>query len=145
MNINWVRLLITIVATFMAYGLVYESLMAIIGLGDLRTEYMRPPEDPLTMWMWTGHIIETIVIVIIFHVFVKTKDLKLGSFYGLMFGLYFAATQISTLGAVTSMPAEIVFDFVPLHLLAGLIAAGIVPTLLYAPANTVPSDHANEA
>lgn len=141
MGINWIRYILTVVAAFVAYGVIYSVGLMVMPGGEAMAELARAEDDPAMVWTMTGHFVETLVLVFIFHMFVKTKDLKTGGIYGLAFGLYFAATTWSMTGSVAALPADNLMTYLPLHLLAGLIGAGIVPTLLYKP---VEADEATE-
>lgn len=142
MSINWVRFALSIVAVFMAYFMVYEGIFAVLGLKAQMEPLMRSPEDPIIGAVMGGHLVQSILIVLLYHAFVKTNDLKTGAMYGLIMGIYFAATQITQL-AFKDFPEALVWDYLPIHLIAGIICAGLVPALIYKPASVGGSDDAD--
>lgn len=129
---NWVRFVLACLAVFMGYFTVYMGGGALLGINEILEVYQRAEDDPLMIYALIGHVVMTLVIVGVFFGFVKTKSLKVGAFYGAMIGLYFAAAQLSIMGSMRFFPADLVFTLLPLHVLAGIIAAGIIPTLVYA-------------
>lgn len=134
MSVNWMRLIIAIIAAYVTYGVLYIGSMLLL-FPEMQTvvETMgRSPEDPLTMWTHIGHVIETAVVVAIYFLYVKSNEVRDGAVYGALFGLYFAATQLSTMGSFVVWPVNMTFQFIPVHVAVGIVV-GMVLAALYRP------------
>ncbi len=131
MQINGLRYVLTVVAAFVAYGLIYTGAFAVMDVGDLMAEYGRSDDDPLAAYAMIGHLLETLVLVFIYFRWVRSNAVGTGALYGTLIGLYYAATQLSTMGGFKGFTPDLVFGFLPLHVIAGLIAGGLVPAVLY--------------
>lgn len=131
---NIVRYLLAIVAAFATYAVVYSAINAAFYPNMLEEmgQFVRSPEDSMMALMHIGHTIETIAMVTIYFLFVRSNDLKAGMVYGGLVGLYFAGTQLMTLGTYSNINASMVFEFVPIHIIVGGVV-GAVLSKVYLP------------
>jgi len=141
MAIHYPRFLIAILATYFAYAAVYISGISVLGLDPVMVEYSRPFDDPLSLYGVGGNFVMSVMIVALHFFWVRAESWKTGAAFGLVLAIYYSASQVSTMGGFKDFPPRLVFDFLPLHLLAGIVAGGVVPGLVYkAPAARSASD-----
>ena len=133
MDIHWIRFALAVVGSFLAYGLVYAVILPFMPGAESFAAIARTPDDPAAAWTMIGHFVETLVIVFLYFVFIKTRDLRQASLYGLAIGVYYTATTWSMMGSVAAIPSEFTFSYMPVHVLAAWFGAGLVPALLYPP------------
>ena len=125
------RVVICIIVAYIIYSVIYGGLMVGL-LGDtyaVNAPLMRGATDPLAMYAYGFHLVQTIAVVLMFNSFVASNDLIRGVKFGLLIGLYLAATDgtfyYSLNMDVSPFPISII-----IHLVAGAIV-GAALTKLY--------------
>jgi len=126
-----VRFVGTVVAAYLAYSILYVVTMMVL-FADVFTAnaaLMRPETDPLMPYMYLGHLVQTIVVVLLFNKAVGSDDIKAGATFGMLMGLYLAATD-ATMYFGLQMSIEPLTMSVILHLAIGAIV-GVLLAKLY--------------
>lgn len=92
MNIG--RFILSVIAAYIAFAVLFTVAMTFVfpGMMVAFADLMRAPDDPMMMWAYLGHLVQTIVLVWFFEKGFGTKDLMKGAIFGGTFGVYVAAT-----------------------------------------------------
>ena len=126
-----IRIILCVVVAYIVYSIMYVGLM-VFAFGDLFTanaEFMRAPDETLTSMTYVAHLVQTIVVVLLFNMFVASSDIKKGLSFGLLIGAYLAATDSTFyFGLKLSTEPWLVSMFI--HLFVGAIV-GIILSMLY--------------
>lgn len=124
------RLVGTVLAAYAAYSILYISTMMFI-FSDLfmtNADLMRPPEDPLMMYAYAAHLVQTIVVVLLFDKAVGSDDTKAGLVFGGLMGLYLAATD-ATFYFGMKMSTEPLMMSIVLHVFIGMVVGVLLAKL----------------
>jgi hypothetical protein len=124
------RIILCVVVAYIVYSIMYIGTM-VIALGDLfaaNAEFMRDPADPLMPMTYVAHLVQTIVVVLLFNLFVASNDVKRGAVFGLLVGAYLAATD-STFYFGLKLSTEPWLASMIIHLFVGALVGGILAKL----------------
>lgn len=137
MKINWVWFLLSILAAYVLYAALYIGAVAAFypEYASWEQEVGRSFDDPLAPIAFVGHLGETVITVLLYHLFVASRSYFTGMAYGLMMGVYVASSQVVLLGSHPDWNPDIVLSAVPLHVLVG-VSVGALLAALYRPAKS---------
>ncbi len=121
----------TVLAAYVAYSVLYVGTM--IGIfAELYTanmDLMRPQDDPMAMYAYIGHFVQTIAVVLLFNKAVGSDDMKAGATFGALMGLYLAATDMTFYFSMKMSTAPLMTSVV-LHIAIGAVI-GVLLAKLY--------------
>lgn len=120
----------TVVAAYLAYSLLYVGTMMglFADLFSANAAMMRPETDPLIPYMYLAHLVQTIAVVLLFNKAVGSDDLKAGAMFGLLVGLYLAATDATFYFGIQMSTAPLLMSVI-LHLAIGAIVGVLLAKL----------------
>lgn len=112
----------TVAAAYVAYSILYIGTMMVMfaDLYSANAELMRAQDDPLVMYTYVGHLVQTIVVVLLFDKAVGSDDVKAGAIFGGLMGLYLAATDATFYFGLKMSTAPLMTSII-LHVLIGVI------------------------
>lgn len=116
------KYLLHVVVAYVVYSVFYIVLMMFV-FGDLymtNADMMRAPDDPLAMYAYGGHLLQTCVVVALFNMAVGSDDVGKGVRFGLLMGGYLAATDIATYFGMKLSTAPLAASII-IHLVVGAI------------------------
>ncbi len=124
------RLVGTIVAAYIAYSVLYiGTMMGVFAeLYTANLDMMRPQDDPLVMYAYAGHLVQTIVVVLLFNKAVGSDDMKAGATFGALMGLYLAATDMTFYFGMKMSTTPLMTSII-LHILIGAIIGVLLAKL----------------
>ncbi|WP_374764451.1 hypothetical protein [Yunchengibacter salinarum] len=130
---NWKRYGAALVGAFVLYGLLYAIPQGLLSeYYDRMTTNLRAEGEPYAWLVMPGHMVQTVAIVTIFFLFVKTRHYGHGALYGLMTGLLFLGNDLVMLGSLDIVPPGLIVSMAPMHLVFGVLVALFI-TFLYRP------------
>ena len=116
------KYLLHVVIAYVVYSVFYVVLMMFV-FGDLfmtNADMMRAQDDPLAMYAYGGHFIQTCVVVALFNMAVGSDDVGKGVRFGLLMGGYLAATDLATYFGLKLSTAPLMASII-IHLVVGAI------------------------
>lgn len=116
------KYLLHVVIAYVIYAVLY-ILLTMVVFGDLfmaNADLMRPPEDPMAMYAYIGHFLQTCVVVALFNMAVGSDDVGKGVRFGLLMGGYLAATDMAMYFGLKFSTAPLAISIV-IHLVVGAI------------------------
>lgn len=125
MNIG--KFVLNVVVAYILYAALYIVTMMVI-FGDVyaaNAGLMRAEDDPMMPYAYVGHLLQTIIVVILFNKAVGSGDIKAGATFGALIGGYLAATDIATYASMTFSMAPLGHSIV-LHILIGAIVGSVL-------------------
>lgn len=120
----------TVVAAYLAYSILYVGTMLVLfaDLFSANAAMMRPETDPLMPYTYLAHLVQTIAVVLLFNKAVNSDDVKAGAVFGLLMGLYLAATDATFYFGMQMSTAPLMVSVV-LHLVIGAIVGVLLAKL----------------
>ena len=91
------KYILSVIVAYIAYAVLYVLLTMFV-FGDLfmaNADLMRPQDDPMAMYAYAGHLLQTCVVVALFNMAVGSADVMKGAKFGLLIGGYLAATDMT--------------------------------------------------
>ena len=128
------RFALSVVAAYVAFAVLFTVAMMVVypDTMALFADLMRGEDDPMMMWAYAGHLVQTVVLVWLFDRGFATNDLKKGAMFGGAFGLYVAATTFTMYMSFKwpvggHMHVQMITD------VAIFVIVGVILALLYKP------------
>ena len=127
------RFILSVVVAFIIYAALYTGLMMFLfkDVYAANAAMMRAEGDSIAMLGMLGHLVQTIIVVMLFNMAVGSNDIKAGARFGLLIGGYLAATDVSTYSGLTLSISPLPYSIV-IHLFVGAVV-GMVLAKLYTP------------
>lgn len=116
------KYILHVVIAYVIYAILY-ILLTMVVFGDLfmaNADMMRPPEDPVAMYAYAGHLLQTCIVVALFNMAVGGSDVIKGVRFGLLMGGYLAATDMAFYFGMKLSTAPLLVSIV-IHLVVGAI------------------------
>lgn len=116
------KYLLHVVIAYVIYAVLYVLLTMVV-FTDLfmsNADLMRPPEDPVAMYAYIGHFLQTCAVVALFNMAVGSDDVGRGVRFGLLMGGYLAATDMATYFGLKMSTAPLAVSII-IHLVVGAI------------------------
>lgn len=125
------KFILGVVVAYIAYAVLYVVLTMFV-FGDLfmaNAELMRAPDDPMAMYAYGGHLLQTVMVVALFNMAVGSNDVAKGAKFGLLVGGYLAATDMTFYFGMKMSTAPLAVSVI-IHLVVGAII-GVLLAKLY--------------
>lgn len=125
------KFILNVVVAYIAYAVLYVVLTMFV-FGDLfmaNAELMRAPDDPMAMYAYGGHLLQTVMVVALFNMAVGSNDVAKGAKFGLLVGGYLAATDMTFYFGMKMSTAPLAVSVI-IHLVVGAII-GVLLAKLY--------------
>lgn len=125
MNIG--KFVLNVVLAYIIYAALY-ILTTMVIFGDVfmaNAGLMRPQDDPLVMYAYGGHLLQTVVVVLLFNMAVGSGDIKKGATFGALIGAYLAATDMSFYFGLQMDTSPLALSIV-IHLAVGAIVGSFL-------------------
>lgn len=116
------KYILHVVVAYVIYAILY-ILLTMVVFGDLfmaNADMMRPPEDPVAMYAYVGHLLQTCIVVALFNMAVGSSDASKGVRFGLLMGGYLAATDMAFYFGMKLSTAPLLVS-IAIHLVVGAI------------------------
>lgn len=116
------KYLLHVLVAYVIYAVLYILLMTVV-FGDLfmaNADLMRAENDPMAMYAYIGHFLQTCVVVALFNMAVGGSDVGKGVRFGLLMGGYLAATDMAMYFGLKMSTAPLAMS-IAIHLLVGAI------------------------
>lgn len=129
------KFILSVVVAYIAYAILYVVLTMFV-FGDLfmtNAELMRAPDDPMAMYAYAGHLLQTVMVVALFNMAVSSSDVAKGAKFGLLIGGYLAATDMTFYFGMKMSTAPLAVS-IAIHLVVGALI-GVLLAKLYGMGN----------
>ena len=116
------KYILHVVIAYVIYAVLY-ILLTMVVFGDLfmaNADMMRSPEDPVAMYAYAGHFLQTCMVVALFNMAVGGSDVGRGVRFGLLMGGYLAATDMAFYFGMKLSTAPLLVS-IAIHLVVGAI------------------------
>ena len=124
------KFIVSVIVAYIAYAALY-ILLTMVVFGDLfmaNADLMRSPDDPMAMYAYAGHLLQTIMVVALFNMAVGSSDAVKGAKFGLLIGGYLAATDMSFYFGLKMSTAPLAVS-IAIHLAVGALIGALLAKL----------------
>lgn len=125
------KYILCVIVAYIAYAVFYVGLTMFV-FADLfmaNADLMRPQDDPMAMYAFAGHFLQTCMVVALFNMAVGSSDVKRGAIFGLLMGGYLLATDMTFYFGMKMSTAPLGVSAV-IHLAVGAVV-GVLLAKLY--------------